>query len=84
MFEALTYQHHCSLLLLHEHTPATVGPEKGRLRPTAHVDLRRARCVGDSLDTHRSSLQTVCELACDTTSEVDLKRPLRGEHVGYS
>jgi hypothetical protein len=34
--------------------------------------------VGDTLDTHRSSLRTFCEPACDTTDEVDLNRSLRG------
>jgi hypothetical protein len=34
--------------------------------------------VGDTLVTRRSSLRTFCEPACDTTGEVDLKRPLRG------
>jgi hypothetical protein len=50
--------HHCSLLLLHGHTPAAVGPEKGRLRQTADVDLKRAHCVGDTLDGRRSSMLT--------------------------
>jgi hypothetical protein len=38
-------------------TPAAVGPEKGHLRRTTDVDLKRGRCVGDTLDGRRFSLR---------------------------
>jgi hypothetical protein len=43
-----------------------------------------ARCVEDMLDGRRSSSLTFCAQACVTTSEVDLKHPLRGEPARWS
>jgi hypothetical protein len=56
MFVTPTYYHHFSMLLLHGHMLAAVGPVKGQLQQTADVDLKRARCVADPLDAHRSSV----------------------------
>jgi hypothetical protein len=64
--------------------PAAIGPEKGCLQQTAGVDLKRASCMGDTLDGHRSSLLTFCVPACDTTGDVDLKVLLRGEPTRWS
>jgi hypothetical protein len=52
-------------------------PWKGPLETNRRCGLKRARWVGDMLDTRRSSLRTFCEPACDATGEIDLKRLLR-------